>query len=415
MHCHHILSFLIGLMCHLPSAAQDDNLHATLDSIVMDAIDSMAFPGAQLLVIHDDSTIIHQSYGYHTYAKEVAVELHHLYDLASVTKVTSGLPILMKLHGRGDFNLDLPAAQYLPELKKSNKSALTFREILSHQARLEPYIVFWKDLLEEDGSYKGRTLKTKKSRRYPIRLTYDMWLHRKYKKKMKKRIKKSPLLRDTGYRYSGLSFLLMPDMISSMIGADFEAQLYLSFYRPLGADRLCYKPLTRFPLSEVVPTERDDYFRHRMIDGDVHDEAAAMLDGISCNAGLFGNAESLARLFHMYMNYGIFDGKRYISKATLQLFTSYQYPDSGNRRGLGFDKPQLQYDPESSYIAESASPESFGHSGFTGTFVWADPTHDILIVLLTNRVNPSRTNRKLYTMKIRPKLHQAIYDQMFSN
>ncbi len=415
MHFIQIMALLILMLHQTSAAAQHDRLSAVLDSIIMDAIDSMAFPGAQLLVIHQDSTIIQQSYGHHTYAKERAVASHHLYDLASITKVSSGLPILMKLHGRGAFHLDVPAERYLPELKKSNKSELTFREILSHQARLEPYIVFWKDMIKEDGSYKRRSVKSKKSRRYPIRLSDDMWLHRKYKKKMQKRIKASPLLQETSYRYSGLSFLLMPDMISRMIKADFETQLYQSFYKPIGADRLCYQPLTQYPLSEIVPTERDDYFRHRLIAGEVHDEAAAMLDGISCNAGLFGNAESVARVFQMYMNYGVLDGKRYIPEATVRLFTSYQYPDADNRRGLGFDKPLLTYDAESAYIAQSASPESFGHSGFTGTFVWADPTHDLLIVFLSNRVYPSRANRRLYTMEIRPKLHQALYDHLRSH
>ena len=402
------------LFIQLPLMAQYATLQSTVDSLIHDGIDSMAYPGAQLLVIHQDSVIIHKAYGHHTYNQNVSVQLDHLYDLASITKVSTGLPVLMKLYDRGLFDLDAPASQYIPLFKKSNKAKLTFREILSHQARLEPYIVFWKDMFKTDGQYKKRTVKSKSSKRYPIRITDQMWLHKKYKKKMQKRIKDSPLLLDKGYKYSGLSFLLMPDMISDMIAADYETQLYQSFYKPLGADRMRYRPRLHFPIADIVPTEKDKYFRNTLIASDVHDEAAAMLDGISCNAGLFGNVESLSKLFHMYMNYGALNGKRYISEKALKLFTSYQYPEQKNRRGLGFDKPLLYYNDDS-YIAQSASPESFGHSGFTGTFVWADPTHKILIVFLSNRVYPTRENRKLYTMNIRPKLHQALYDYLIDD
>jgi len=382
-------------------------LEQTLDSIMHNSIDSMAFPGAQLYVYHKDSVIHHKSYGYHTYDKQRRVDNHHVYDLASVTKVSSGLPLLMKLSDKDMFDIDLPASTYISDWKKSNKSAITFREILAHQSGLTPYIVFWKETQKKNGSYKRKTFKENKSRRFPVVITDSLFLFKKYNRKMKEEIKKSGL-EDPMYRYSGLAFLRMPDVIESIIQADFEQQLYVNIYEPLGIDRLCYKPLNHFPKQDIVPTEIDTIFRKILVHGNVHDEAAAMLNGISGNAGLFGNAESVGKLFQLYLQYGNWEGKQIILEETLREYTSYQYPN--NRRGLGFDKPLLEYNEANSYVAKSASQSSFGHSGFTGTFVWADPEYDLVFVLLTNRVYPYRSQRKLYSMNIRPQLHQAVYD-----
>lgn len=405
-------AFIIALFIYQQFTYSQLNLEGTLDSIIENGIDSMAFPGAQLLVLHQDSVIIHKSYGHHTYTESEKVSNQDLYDLASLTKVMSGLPILMKLQDKGIFKLDVPASSYLPDWEKTNKEDLTFRHILSHQAGLEPYIVFWAKTKKDDGTFKRKTFKNKSNKRYNIPIHDALFLHKKYRKKMWSFIKDSPVNQIKKYRYSGLSFLQMPDMISSIINSDFESQLYHTFYKPLGMDRVRYKPLDYFPLEDIVPTENDTFFRKTLVHGTVHDEAAAMLNGVSCNAGLFGNAESVSKLFHMYLRYGELNGKQYITSETVKTFTSYQFPENDNRRGLGFDKPPLKYIEGQSYIAKSASPSSFGHSGFTGTFAWADPDHQILIVFLSNRVYPDRSQRRLYAMNIRPKIHQTIYDYL---
>jgi len=386
------------------------NLEGTLDSIILNGIDSMAFPGAQLYVIHKDKVIINKTYGHHTYEKQKMVSKTDLYDLASLTKVMSGLPILMKLYDKGMFDLDVPASTYIPYWKKTNKAHQSFRDILSHQAGLEPYIVFWAKTMKENGNFKRRTFRSKLSRRFPVKIHENLFLHKRYTSKMWRSIKRSPVNKEKNYKYSGLSFLHMPEMISKMIQSDFETQLYQSFYTPMGIDRLCYNPLNTFTLDDIIPTEKDTSFRKTLVHGRVHDEAAAMLHGVSCNAGLFGNAESVAKLFHMYLRNGNYSGKQYITAQTIKTFTSYQFPENDNRRGLGFDKPPLEYVDGQSYIAKSASSSSFGHSGFTGTFAWADPDHDLLLVFLSNRVYPDRSQRKLYTMNIRPQIHQALYD-----
>ncbi len=388
------------------------DLEFKLDSIILAGVDSMAFPGAQLIVGTKDSILIQKSYGFHTYEKNNRVEDHHLYDLASVTKVASGLLLLMKMVDARLIDLDQPISKYLPILCRSNKKKITLRQVLAHQAGLEPYIVFWQETLKENGKFKKKTFQNKLSKNYPIQITDSLFLHKKYRKKMIKAVKKSAVKNreEAEYRYSGLVFLLLPELIENVLKTDFEEQLKVNFYDKLNLKKIGYKPLNRFSLDEIVPTERDTFFRKVLVHGNVHDEAAAMLNSKSCNAGLFSNAEDLAGLFQMLLKKGKEAGETILTKNTIQEFTAYQYPEKKNRRGLGFDKPLLEYDADVTYIAKSASPSSFGHSGFTGTFVWADPQSDILIVFLSNRVYPYRSQRNLYKLNIRPQMHQACYD-----
>lgn len=383
-----------------------------LDSLIELGIDSLAFPGAQILVRYKDSIVFHKSWGYHTYDKTKKVANTDLYDLASITKVSSGLPILMKLYGEGRLNIDAPLKEYYPSLKHSNKKNLSLRKVLTHQARLKPYIVFWQKAKRKNGKYKRRSFKLEQSKKYPVKITDSLFLHRKYVKKMQKEIRKSPLRSSQEYTYSGLAFLLMPEMISQLVAEPFEEYLYRHIYEPIGANRLYYNPLNNVSINEIVPTEYDSLWRKQLVHGTVHDEAAAMLGGVSCNAGLFGDAHSLSSLFQLYINSGRWNDQEIISERAVELFTSYQYEH--NRRGLGFDKPLREYNANQAYVAESASKKSYGHSGFTGTMVWADPEHDLIFVLLSNRVYPTRSHRKLYSLSLRPQMHQAVYDYILT-
>ena len=383
-----------------------------IDSLMNLAMDSKATPGGQVLVARDGKVIFHKAYGYHSYFDTVKVRLTDLYDLASITKVTTSLPILMKLIDEGKINLDAPLGKYVPELRKSNKSELTFRSILAHQARLEPWIAYWKNTIKKSNSgFKAKTFKSDSSDKYPLKVADNLYLHKNYRKKIFKAIKKSPLEQEASYKYSGLAFYLFPAMIESITGQDFENYLYTNFYRPLGATTLTYRPFRQFPPSQIVPTEFDLPFRQVMIHGRVHDEGAAMMDGISSNAGLFSNANDLAKLFQMYLNMGEYGGKRFVSEATMKEFTRYQFPENNNRRGLGFDKPALTYVANGN-AAKDASPESFGHTGFTGTRAWADPKHQLLYIFLSNRVHPTRSNTRLYKLNTRTEIEQVIYDAM---
>lgn len=398
----------------LPEEAGMDSgiLNRGIDSLMELAMVTKATPGGQILVAKEGKVVFHKAYGYHSYFDTVKVRLDDLYDLASVTKVTTSLPIIMKLIDEGKINLDDPLSQYVPELKNSNKSALTFRSILAHQARLEPWIPYWKSTIKKNNSgFKPKTFKTDSSGKYPLKIADNLYLHRNYKKKIFHAIKKSPLEPEPGYKYSGLAFYLFPSMIENMTGQDFESYLYAHFYRPLGATTLTYKPFRDFPISQIVPTEFDLPFRQVVIHGRVHDEGAAMMDGISSNAGLFSNANDLAKLFQMYMNMGEYGGKRFVSETTMKEFTRYQFPENNNRRGLGFDKPALTWKANGN-AAKDASPESFGHTGFTGTRAWADPKHQLVYIFLSNRVHPTRSNTRLYRLNTRTEIEQVIYDSM---
>ena len=385
-------------------------LHQTLDSIIQTGVDSAAFPGVQLLVIHKGKPIYDRNFGYHTYDKVRPVQSKDLYDLASISKTTTATLALMYLYDQGLFNLDGLWKDYFPSFENSNKANLDFRKVLAHQAKLIPYITFWAKTKRKSGKFKWRTFKAKSSERFPIKITDQLYLHHNYKKKIYKGIKKSKLRTDANYKYSGLSFLLYPDLVQEKTGLPFDTFLYNTFYKPIGAERLVFTPKKYFPLSEIVPTEVDTFFRNQLVHGTVHDENAAMLNGISSNAGLFGNAHDLGKLLQLFLNKGTYAGKRYLKASTIEEFTRCQFCEEGNRRGLGFDKPLIDYDANAAYIAKSASPESYGHSGFTGTFYWVDPSEDLIVVFLSNRVYPTRASRKLYSMNIRPSLHEAVYE-----
>lgn len=383
-----------------------------IDSLMTVAMEAKATPGGQVLVARNGKVVFHKAYGYHSYFDTVKVELNDLYDLASITKVTTSLPILMKLIDEGKVNLDDPLSKYVPVLKKSNKSELTFRTILAHQARLEPWIAYWQNTIKKSNSgFKPKTLRTDSSESYPIKVADNLYLHKDYRKRIFKAIKKSPLEDKATYKYSGLAFYLFPTMIEDITGQDFESYLYTNFYQPLGATTLTYKPFKYFPTNQIVPTEFDMPFRKVMIQGRVHDEGAAMMGGVSSNAGLFSNANDLAKLFQMYLNMGEFGGNRFVSEATMKEFTRYQFPENNNRRGLGFDKPALTYVPNGN-AAKDASPQSFGHTGFTGTRAWADPKYQLVYIFLSNRVHPTRSNTRLYKLNTRTEIEQVIYNAM---
>ncbi len=398
----------LGLFFRPP--AQDEGASVTIDSLMQVGIDSMAFPGGQVLIIHRDSVLLSKAYGYHTYDQKRPVQMIDLYDLASITKVTTAVPALMYLIDKGVISLDDKLCDLFPVLCGSDKADITLRRALSHYGRLQPYIVFWQRALRRNGKFRARTFKPESSERYPIRITDSLYLHHRYKKRMHRMVRKTSLNPEPGYVYSGLTFLLYPDLVKNRTGMRIDSFLYHHFFDPMDASTIRYRPLDHFPKERIVPTEVDTSFRRGLVHGRVHDEAAAMLDGLSCNAGLFASAPDLAKLLQMYLHRGMYQGRKYFSEEVIEQFTHCQYCEEGNRRGLGFDKPQITYDSTSSYVAKSASRSSYGHSGFTGTFFWVDPEKELIFILLTNRVFPSRDHRKLYSLGLRPKLHQAAYD-----
>jgi len=316
----------------------------------------------------------------------------------------------MKLYDEGKFDLEAGIDDYLPYFRNSNKADVPFRQILAHQARFKPWIPYWKTTLRNNGSYKWNTFKKDSSARYPVKVSDELWLHGNYQDKIYKAIKRSPLEEEAKYKYSGLLFYLLPGIVERITGEDFVEYINENFYDKLGATTVTYNPSEKFDLDRIVPTESDFNFRHEEIHGNVHDEGAIMMGGVSANAGLFANANDLAKLMQMYLNMGEYGGVRYIDDSTLKEFTKTQFPENDNHRGLAFDKPYLEYKGEDSNTAKNASADSFGHTGFTGTMVWMDPQEDLLYVFLSNRVQPTRENTRLYKLNTRTQIQQALYD-----
>ena len=388
-------------------------IHAKVDSIITKGIIMEAFPGAQILVAKDSKIIFHKAYGFHTYDSIQRVALDDIYDLASVTKITGPLPALMKLVDEGKLDLDKPFSTYWkPWMKVSDKKALTLREILAHQAGLTPYIVFLNTVLKKNGGIKKRFVRRGPKRGYEKQAYDELYIKNNFNRKMYRIINRSKVSEEKKYTYSGLTFLIFPQLIEQLTGQSYENYLERTFYRPLGATTMGFRPKSKGYINQIVPTEEDTLFRHTLTRAWVHDENASLLGGVSGNAGLFATATDLAKLMQMYMQYGNYNGKRYISEATLKEFVKVQYPDNENRRGLGFDKPSLDNSAlafSEAYPAPEVSAESFGHSGFTGTFVWADPENQLVYIFLSNRVNPTRDHRNLYKLKIREAVQQVFY------
>jgi CubicO group peptidase (beta-lactamase class C family) len=320
----------------------------------------------------------------------------------------------MKLYGQGKFDLDAPFSYYWPDFKSTDKADMTVREVLAHYAQLKPYIVYWQSTKKKSGKFKRRFFRDHPSEKFPVEVTDKLYLKHNYRQKgIYKAIRKSKLEPEKKYLYSGLSFYLFPEIIENLTGEEFQKYVNQQFYQPLGAQTLTYRPLELFPADRIVPTENDDFFRMKQLHGTVHDEGAAMMNGISGNAGLFSTANDLAKLMQMYLWWGEYGGERYLEEGAVKEFARCQYCEQGNRRGLGFDKPLIE-NKENGPTAKDASDAAFGHTGYTGTYTMVDPENGLLMVFMSNRVYPTRDNPKLYRLNIRTSIHQVLYDALGS-
>ncbi|MDG1571374.1 serine hydrolase [Robiginitalea sp. M366] len=390
-------------------------LYRKVDSLMAAGIGEEAFPGGQVLVAYQGQVLFHQAYGFHTYDSLVPVAPTDLYDLASVTKITAALPALLKLVGEGKLDLDAPFSQYWTPWKwHRDKRDLTLREILAHQAGLVPYIVFLSEVRTAQG-LKNRFVRDTPSRRFRLQAYEGLYVRNRFIRKMYRQVNRSRVSADKTYRYSGLAFLVFPQVVEDLSGMPFDQYLRQEVYGPLGLQDLVFLPALNRPGARTVPTEVDTLYRHTLTRGWVHDENASLRGGISGNAGLFGSARDLAVLLQCYAQYGNFGGRQVLDSAVVRESIRVQFPENENRRGLGFDKPLFGNDTlglDAAYPAPLASPESFGHSGFTGTFVWVDPKYQLVYIFLSNRVYPSREHRQLYEMNLRTRVQQVFYEAL---
>ncbi len=389
-------------------------LERKIDSIVNIGLNAKAYPGCEVMVARKGIVVFHKTYGYYSYDNRIHVQKDDLYDLASVTKVSSTLAGLMLLDSEGKFSPDETLGSYLPYYRHSNKEDLLMSDILTHQAGLTSWIPFWMETVKKNGESKRNIFDYKPSDKYPLEVAQWFYINRNYRKKIFREIRKSPL-GEKKYLYSDLAFIISPEIIEEQTGEKWYDYVTDNIYKKLGANDICFNPWEKYPLSRIIPTEYDSLFRKQQLHGTVHDEGAAMLGGISGHAGLFATANDLMKLMEMYRRMGSYGGEQIIAREVLEKYTAVQHPENDNRRGLGFDKPLLDNDEltqEESYPTKSVSPGSFGHSGYTGTFVWIDPEYEISYVFLSNRVNPTRNNNLLSDLSIRGNILQAIYDSI---
>ncbi|MDP3914557.1 MAG: serine hydrolase [Bacteroidota bacterium] len=395
------------------------SLIGDIDSIVNNALDKKAFPGCNVLVAKDGKIIFRKAYGYHTFENLRSSREDDIYDLASVTKISGGLPGILKLYDEGKIELDKPVAKYFPDWEnrlfhRSNKADINVRELYAHQSGLVPFIGFWKQTMK-DGKLLSKWYSMQPDEKHTLCVAPGIFLDNRFLKIVNRDIRKSALKNRGKYVYSDLPLVITPQIVEHISGTDFNQYLESNFYRPLGANELTYLPLQKFTRGRIAPTELDDYYRFQQLQGTVHDESAAVLGGISGNAGLFGSANDLGKLMQMYLQMGTYGGKQYVSEATMKEFTRIQFPQNNNRRGLIFDKPSLKLDslkPADAYPCPEVSPESFGHSGFTGTFVWMDPKCGLMYVFLSNRVCPTRNNNLISDLNVRTEILSAIYKRL---
>lgn len=424
MHHFKLLTFYCFLLCSTFVKAQltydapesvglnSGYIETSVDSIMNYAITEKAFPGAQLLVVKQGKIIFHKAYGYHTYDSIQKVALDDVYDLASVTKITGPLPALMKLYEEGKIDLDIPFSTYWTDWKRQkDKKDITLRQLLAHQSGIKPYIIFLNEVLKK-GAIKKRFMRTEKSKRFSNQFYKNLYIKNRFKYKIYRKIKRVKADGKKEYLYSGIASLIYPQTIENITGVPYQTYIQDHFYIPLGCTTLDYLPMHKKLKNNIVPTEIDTIVRKELTKNWVHDENAALFGGVSGNAGLFSSAIDLAKYMQMLLQKGTYNGQQYFKPATIEEFTKIQYPENNNRRGLGFDKPLIGNDTlslKAAYPAPQVSPESFGHAGFTGTFVWADPKHELVFIFLSNRVYPSRSHRNIYNLNIRPALQRVFY------
>lgn len=406
----------LRLQYGIPESAgiSSDYLNRRIDSIANFGIAIGAYPGCEVMVARNGIVIFQKTYGFQTYDNRISVSENDLYDLASVTKISSPLAGLMLLNSMGKFSPDEKLGTYLPDFKRTNKSDLLMRDILSHQAGLVDWIPFWKETVRKDGKFRRNIFSHELSEKYPLKVAEGLYINKSYRNKIFTEIKKTPL-NEKKYVYSDLGFIIIPEIINRLSGQKSEDFVSENIYHKIGAYDICFNPYLRYPLSRIIPTEYDSLFRKQLLHGTVHDEGAAMLGGISGNAGLFATANDLMKLMELYRRMGNYGGEQLISNDVMKEYTRIQFPENGNRRGLGFDKPMINnsgLNQEDTYPAKSVSPQSFGHSGYTGTFVWIDPEYELTFIFLSNRVYPTRNNNLVTDMRIRKKILQVIYDSI---
>ncbi|MBB3122993.1 beta-glucosidase-like glycosyl hydrolase/CubicO group peptidase (beta-lactamase class C family) [Mesoflavibacter sabulilitoris] len=380
-----------------------------VDSIANYAITNKMTPGIQLIVARHGKVIYNKNFGKHTYEGDEQVKFNDIYDVASLTKIVATLPLLMELEEKGVVSLDTKLSDIIPEYKKSNKKDVTLKRMLSHYAQLKPWIPFYYKTL--DTLTKKPSLKyyrKEKTKGFTVKVMPDLYMRDDYKDSINGIIKDTDLLSRLRYRYSDLPYYILKQYIEKHYDKPLDELVQDHFYKSLGANYTTYNPSEKFSNKHIVPSENDDYYRFQTVQGYVHDMGAAMQGGVGGHAGIFSNANDIAKIMQLFLQKGFYGGKRYFKSETLDKFNTCYFCESDNRRGIGFDKPQLG---DVGPTCGCVSMTSFGHSGFTGTYAWADPETEIVYVFMANRTYPTSMGKNMLLREnIRTNIQEVIYE-----
>ncbi|QEE50409.1 serine hydrolase [Flavobacterium alkalisoli] len=394
------------------NAGMDAAKLTQIDLLAQKAIDGKMTPGMQVLVARNGKVVYQKSFGYHTYEKETPVTNSDIYDVASLTKVLSTLPHVMQMYEHGKLKMDTKLGSMLSEFKNTDKKDIILKDMLLHQARFQPWMPFYVATLDSTQHPSEKYYRDHYEPEFPLQVAEMLYLRKDYPDTIVKRIADSKLLPKKQYRYSDFTFILLKEYLERVKGKPLDVLSDEEFYKPLGAAHTTYNPLRKWDMSIIPPTEIDNYFRYQVIQGYVHDMAAAMEDGVAGHAGLFSNSMDVAKIMQMYLNGGEYGGHRFFTQQTFDTFNTCYGCEDGNRRGLGLDKPQIE---NPGPTCDCVSKSSFGHTGFTGTMAWADPATGVVYVFLSNRTYPEATENKLSKENIREDIQKVIQESIIQN
>lgn len=377
-----------------------------IDLIAREAISKKIAPGMQVLVARKGKVIYQKSFGHHTYDDQsIAVENSDLYDVASLTKIMATLPMIVKDFDNDNLKLNTKLSEMLPVFTHSDKKDITLKEMLTHNSGFLAWIPFYKSTLDSLKLPSSEIYSHTYSEEFPDQVANNLYIRKGYSDVILQQIAESKLNKRE-YKYSDFSFIILKEYLERETGKTLDVLVDEYFYKSLGMYRTTYNPLRKFDISEIVPTEDDTYYRRQVLQGYVHDMAAAMQGGVAGHAGIFSNSLDVAKIMQLYMQKGQYGGKEYFSEKTFDNFNSLYYDVKKNRRGLGFDKPTGN---NKGPTCECVSMESFGHSGFTGTMAWADPQTETIFVFLSNRTFPNADAPNLLSKEnIRSRIQEVI-------
>ena len=384
-----------------------------LDSIAKNAIDSMMTPGIQMLVSRKGKIVYNKSFGYHTYEKVNKLENNHVFDLSSITKILATMPLVLQEFDNKNISLETNLSELFPKKKLNEKGSISIKEMLSHYARLRPWIPFYEETLNRKEKPKSRFYKSNSKSTFSTPVSENLFLKSNYREKIFKSIVDSELRDSLEYKYSDLPFYFLKFWFEDLYNKPLNILANERIFETLGLKRTMFNPHESISLEEIVPSERDDFFRHSKLHGYVHDEGAAMLGGISGHAGLFSNAYEVAIVLQAMIQKGSYNNHRLFSENSFNTFNYCYYCDNDNRSGVGFDKPQVEGKHGSTF--GGVSMNSFGHYGYTGSIAWADPDEEIIFIFLSNRTYPTRENTLLQTSNIRTRAQEIVYKSLIDS